>query len=901
MFMKKKLLILFSLIFLLVFFASTGLSAERKVLLINSYHPGFPTFFDQIEGLKSVLGPAGVHLDVEFMDSKRFMNEKNISAFKELLAMKLSELGRYNVIVTSDDNALNFALENRNKLFPDIPVVFCGVNNQSKARSLNNNDDFTGVIEAVSMEETIASITNIFPNINKIYSIVDSTPSGQADLSVMNQLLDKFPAIEFEELSLKHMSWAELGDALSSLSADSAVLLLSAYRDKFGFSKSFDDSLQAIMSRCQRPVFHLYEHGLGDGIFGGKVISHFEQGVIAGRIALDIINGRAVKDLPVVEGGDANKFVFDRNMLNRYNVSDYLLPKNHTIINETKSLWKSHKIEIVVGSLIILVLLVFSIALLLAYIKLHRTKELVRVSQERFALAMAANKDGVWDWNIKTDDVYYSPGYKAMLGYGEYELPYHVDSWLDLIHEDDREQAFIENSKCIDNKIENFEVEFRMQHRDGRWLWILGRGNAVERDKSGKAVRMIGTHTDITELKSSLVENRLLRNYLKSIIDSMPFILVGLNSEGQVTRWNKKASEVAGLSDEHVLGRQVDDVFPRLSPYMEHVRETARSREVWTDSRVVRKKDGDIFYDDIMIYPLFDEEQEGVVVLIEDVTERVRLEDMLVQNEKMLSVGGLAAGMAHEINNPLGVIAQGTQNILRRLLGDLPANQKAAEKRGVNLEDLQGYMYDRGIPKIIDGIASAVDRAGRIVRNTLSFSRKNQDNFKQHSLAELLDKTIDLAGNEYNLSTKYDFKKIEIVREYDIDVPTVFCEGSEIQQVFLNLLKNGAQSMNSKEYENEGPKFILRSYETSGCINIEIEDNGQGIDSAVRKRIFEPFYTTKKVGEGTGLGLAISYFIIADLHQGSLDVYSSPGHWTKFVISLPILQQHLENEISAIG
>ncbi len=111
-----------------------------------------------------------------------------------------------------------------------------------------------------------------------------------------------------------------------------------------------------------------------------------------------------------------------------------------------------------------------------------------------------------------------------------------------------------------------------MQAKDGKWLWILGRGNAVERDESGKAIRMIGTHTDITELKNSLEEIKDLRNQLKSIIDSMPVILVGLNSEGRVTRWNRKASEVAGIGDEQAVGKLVEEVFPRLSPYMKQVR-----------------------------------------------------------------------------------------------------------------------------------------------------------------------------------------------------------------------------------------------------------------------------------------------------------------------------------------
>ncbi|WP_320176363.1 ABC transporter substrate binding protein [Maridesulfovibrio sp.] len=898
----KKIILIATLALLVIFsFCPVISAAKSQALLISSYHPGFPTFFSQIDGLKSVLDPAGVHLDVEFMDSKRFMNKKNLSAFRNMLKMKIDSVDKYDVVITSDDNALNFVLKNKNEFFPDTPVIFCGVNDQSLARSLDSNENITGVIEAVSMRENIRIIIDLVPGLKTVYLIVDDTPSGQADLQLADSVHHEFSDLKLVEIPLKRMNWTEMKDVLGRLPADSAVLLLSAYRDKDGVAKSFEGGLQEIISSSNRPVFHIYEHGIGNGLIGGKVISHYEQGAIAGRIALDILNGKSIKDIPVVEDGEANRFVFDRVVLDHFKIKDSKLPAGSIILNEKHSVWGVHKIEIVAGLFVIAVLLVFSIALSVAYMKLRNAQEEVRLSRERFALAMAANKDGVWDWNIITDDVYYSPGYKAMLGYGENEFPSHVASWVDLIHKDDRAHAFEINSKCINNEIENFEVEFRMQDKDGKWLWILGRGNAVERDDSGKAIRMIGTHTDITELKSSLEEIRHLRNQLKSIIDSMPFILVGLNSEGRVTHWNMKASEVAGVSGDEAVGRLVEEVFPRLSPYMEQVRESLRSQNVWTDPRVSRKQDGDVFYDDIMIYPLSAGEQNGVVVQVEDVTERVRLEDMLVQNEKMLSVGGLAAGMAHEINNPLGVIAQGAQNISRRVLGDLPGNKRAADKWNINLDELHGYMRDRDIPKIINGITASVDRAGKIVRNMLSFSRKNQDNFKRHDLSELLENTIELADNEYNLSTKYDFKKIEIVREFEDDLSTVLCEGSEIQQVFLNLLKNSAQSMTSKKYEKGGPKFILRAYEKKDWVNIEIEDNGQGMAESVRKRIFEPFYTTKKVGEGTGLGLAISYFIIADLHKGNMEVYSSPGNWTKFVISLPIRQSVLGQHCTCIN
>lgn len=129
---------------------------------------------------------------------------------------------------------------------------------------------------------------------------------------------------------------------------------------------------------------------------------------------------------------------------------------------------------------------------------------------------------------------------------------------------------------------------------------------------------------------------------------------------------------------------------------------------------------------------------------------------------------------------------------------------------------------------------------------------------------------------------------IEITKEYATNAPLVHCIENEIQQVFLNILRNGAQAMADKEYKNEAPRFLLRTRIEDGYGVVEIEDNGPGIDAAVLKHIFEPFYTTKGPGRGTGLGLAVSYFIITDQHQGRMKVLSEPGKWTRFVIELPL-------------
>jgi len=138
--------------------------------------------------------------------------------------------------------------------------------------------------------------------------------------------------------------------------------------------------------------------------------------------------------------------------------------------------------------------------------QLTKLNEKLQGSEKRFKIAMEATKDGLWDWDIQTDEVYFSPGYSAMLGYDSSKVPSHVNSWKDIIHPEDREKVLKVNMDCIENRCEHFKVEYRMQTKNGQWCWILGQGKAAERDKGGKAVRLVGTHTDITDRKQAEME-----------------------------------------------------------------------------------------------------------------------------------------------------------------------------------------------------------------------------------------------------------------------------------------------------------------------------------------------------------------------------------------------------------
>jgi signal transduction histidine kinase len=263
------------------------------------------------------------------------------------------------------------------------------------------------------------------------------------------------------------------------------------------------------------------------------------------------------------------------------------------------------------------------------------------------------------------------------------------------------------------------------------------------------------------------------------------------------------------------------------------------------------------------------------------------MEEVMVQTEKMMSVGGLAAGMAHEINNPLGGILQNTQNIIRRLSPSLPGNAEAAQSLGLDLNQVGKYLEQRKILHFLGRIKESGERAAKIVDNMLTFSRNSERKKEIVDLRDVINKTIELAAHDYDLKKKYDFRNIQIVRYFGDNVPRVMCVPTEIEQVLLNLLRNAAQAMAEGKKGGTQSRIVLQLLQEGRWTVLSVEDNGPGMDEATRKRIFEPFFTTKGVGIGTGLGLSVAYFIVTNNHKGSMTVHSAPRQGTKFIIRLP--------------
>jgi signal transduction histidine kinase len=216
------------------------------------------------------------------------------------------------------------------------------------------------------------------------------------------------------------------------------------------------------------------------------------------------------------------------------------------------------------------------------------------------------------------------------------------------------------------------------------------------------------------------------------------------------------------------------------------------------------------------------------------------------------------------------------------------------ERCGVDPAGLACYLQERGVPEYLAGMRETGMRAAKIVADLLSFSRKSSSNFAPHDLNGLVEQTLDLAATDYDLKKKYDFRDIEIVRDLAPRLPEVTCDGQQIQQVVLNLVRNAAQALTSEEGVAR-PCLIVRTVLAADLayVRLEVEDNGPGIPENIRQRLFEPFFTTKDVGEGTGLGLWLCWSIVVERHQGQIWAEAGPEGGSRFVVELPLSDQRL--------
>ena len=525
------------------------------------------------------------------------------------------------------------------------------------------------------------------------------------------------------------------------------------------------------------------------------------------------------------------------------------------------------------------------------------SEEALRESQEIFTQLTDTIEDVFWMYDLKEDKrVFVSPGFASSMDVDWEE----GSSYADVAHPDDRAQLKREMDETWGKPVK-VDRQFRVVQRDGSIRWIRSRWFPIL-NAEGEVYRYCGLDIDMTERveqEEALRESEEQFRQLTDNIDDVFWIfdverddVIFVSPIFEELYGGKLGKDLSYLDVVHSDDRERVEAIMNKGEY-----EPEQSEDIW---RMIRK-DGVVRWIRSRSFPI--ENAEGKVYrfcgLNVDITDRIEQEEALrtseaevrkaldnmeqanrdlrdaqtklVQSEKMASLGNLVAGVAHEINTPIGAINSMHDTLMRGIEKLKDALEEALPDQIAN-----NSSFSRPLKVIEEAnrvIKTGTDRVTTIVRSLRSFARLDEAEKKEVPLSECLDDALTLVRHEVK-------GRVKIVKDY-ADLPPIVCYPSRLNQVFLNILVNAAQAI-----DGEGTIRIRTSAQEGDFVRIEIADDGKGIDAENLSRIFDPGFTTKGVGVGTGLGLSICYQIVQD-HKGSIRAESEVGSGTTFLIDLP--------------
>jgi two-component system cell cycle sensor histidine kinase/response regulator CckA len=451
-------------------------------------------------------------------------------------------------------------------------------------------------------------------------------------------------------------------------------------------------------------------------------------------------------------------------------------------------------------------------------------------------------------------------------------------AFADLVHPEDVNMTWGEMKKAAEKGIP-YQFRYRLRHVSGQYKWVWEQGCGIFSSR-GDLVAFEGFILDVTEHRETEEALWKSERIFRVLVQSSPLAIITITPEGIVTSWNKAAEKIFGWSEEEALGRFLPFVPPEKEEESRFWRERVIKEGVFSSLEFERRKKGGApIHVNISASPFYDIQgkAEGMMLVIEDITERKLLEAQLIQAQKMESIGRLAGGVAHDFNNLLTPILGYAEMLLYEIPSDHPHHT------------------------FVTQIREAGERARNLVRQLLAFSRKqvlHMTTVDVNAVISAFEKMLRrMIGEDIQLETVLD-----------PSIGVVNADISQLEQVLLNLAVNARDAM------PEGGKLTIETREA--CLNegyakngtqvapgryimVAVRDTGQGMEEETRKKIFEPFFTTKDKFKGTGLGLSTVYGIVKQ-HGGAIFVDSEPGVGSTFKIYLPKVEEQQREESSPL-
>ncbi len=409
------------------------------------------------------------------------------------------------------------------------------------------------------------------------------------------------------------------------------------------------------------------------------------------------------------------------------------------------------------------------------------------------------------------------------------------------------------------------DLELRVQERTA----TLDESNRLLKETNQLLEDEVAQHvTTANRLRSS-------ESYIKNILKSMPLMLIGLNKNGQITQWNKRAEDIAGIKAESALGKNLWEAYPIITVSPSQINEAMEKNETITIKHSQRGQ----YYFDITIYPLQDQIETGVVILIDDVTKKILAENMLIQSDKMSSMGELASSMAHDINTPLQAI-----------LFDLRTFQHLLADGSQEIDESSSDSKSEKLRSVLTDAAEKGQHVASIVSNLQAFARGRSDKRQLSNIPDVMEHTIELASDVLSAPSGLRFSDITIERSYEKDLPMIPCYVTELQQVFLSLFRHSCDAIGKVGRADHKPTIKILINKSYGALWIKIQHNGIGLSNEEQMYLFEPFFSNKPSEESYDAGkrLSFAYFIITEQHQGQMAVTSDLNAGTTFHMQLQL-------------
>ena len=492
-------------------------------------------------------------------------------------------------------------------------------------------------------------------------------------------------------------------------------------------------------------------------------------------------------------------------------------------------------------------------------------EQTLREREERWNLVLQGSNDGIWDWNVQTNQVFFSSRWKQMRGFAEDEIGNSLDEWSQRVHPDDLDWVMQSVTDYFARQTPLFAVEYRTRCQDGSYKWIFSRGIALW-DEGGKVLRMAGSETDITARK--LAEQQAREQ--AALIDITTDAILVLSLAGDIVFCNQGAYRVYGWEQAEMQGKNARQLLYDDSsiPQLDLARQMVLEHGEWHGELHQYRKDDRKIIVEARWTVIRDERgnAKSILTVATDITEKKQLEAQFLRTQRLQSIGTLASGIAHDLNNILTPILAVAQ-----------------------LLPLKLTHIDENTQELIKIVLDNCKRGSDLIKQILSFARGTETERTNLQAGHLLVEVARVARQTFP-------KSIEICMDIATkNLWTVSADATQLHQVLMNLCLNARDAMTNggtltlaiaNLFIDENYARMHLDARVGSYVVMTISDTGCGISPENIDRIFEPFFTTKELGQGTGLGLSTVVGIIKT-HGGFVDVYSEVGKGTCFKVYLP--------------